>query len=51
MYSQHTRIVVTIKKPDIVQKINRKSEELRISRNDIIKIAICEFLNGSDINE
>ncbi len=46
MYDKTYRIVVILKQPDMIRKIEEQSATLRVSRTDLIKIAIADYLNG-----
>jgi len=44
-------IVIILKQPDIVKKVQEKSDRLRISRTDLVKIALAYYLNGGGSHE
>ena len=51
MYSNNTKLVIILTKPEIIDKIEKKSEELRVSKPDVIKIALAEYFNGDGAYE
>ena len=51
MYSHNTKLVIILTKPEIIDKIEKKSEELRVSKPDVIKIALAEYFNGDGAYE
>ncbi len=45
MYSKN-RFVIVLRNPRMIKKIEKRADELKISRTDVVRLAIAEYLGG-----